>query len=45
MICQPKFATLIQSKKGYVQHKPMGYGGDDKQRAAPVSDALEFIQK
>ena len=31
--------------KGCMQHKPMSYGGDDKQRAALVSDVLEFIKK
>jgi hypothetical protein len=31
--------------RGQRQHKPMSYGGDDKQRAALVSDVLEFIKK
>lgn len=31
--------------KGCMQHKPMSYGGDDKNRAALVSDVLEFIKK
>ena len=28
-----------------MQHKPMSYGGDDKQRAALVADVLSFINK
>jgi hypothetical protein len=31
--------------RGCMQHKPMSYGGDDKQRAALVNDVLEFIKK
>jgi dienelactone hydrolase len=31
--------------KGCMQHKPMSYGGDDKQRAALVADVLGFIQR
>lgn len=31
--------------KGCMQHKPMSYGGDDKQRAALVADVLSFINK
>jgi dienelactone hydrolase len=31
--------------KGCMQHKPMSYGGDDKQRAALVSDVLAFIKQ
>lgn len=31
--------------KGCMQHKPMSYGGDDKQRAALVADVLNFINK
>ena len=31
--------------KGCMQHKPMSYGGDDKQRAVLVNDVLEFIKK
>jgi hypothetical protein len=29
--------------KACMQHKPMSYGGDDKQRAALVKDVLNFI--
>jgi dienelactone hydrolase len=29
--------------KGCMQHKPMSYGGDDKQRAALVKDVLDFM--
>lgn len=31
--------------KGCMQHKPMSYGGDDRQRAALVADVLGFIQR
>ena len=30
--------------KGCMQHKPMSYGGDDKQRAALIADVLSFIK-
>jgi hypothetical protein len=31
--------------KRRVNHFPMNYGGDDKQRAALVSDVLSFIKQ
>lgn len=31
--------------KGCMQHKPMSYGGDDKQREALIADVLAFIKQ